>query len=270
MREMNNDVEDILDEAYGAVLPYVVFKLKDNKFALSSRYVLHIEVLGTVTPMAGMDQFCRGIILFNDVSVPVFDMRSMFGIGNYVKELESFMQERIKNHEDWVAALEHSVETGEEFKMTTDPHKCAFGKWFDTFESDNSYFNVYMRGVDAPHKAIHRTGEVVMRLMREGKKDEAMDEIRRMKDTDFAKTKEILAGASQIYMEGSREMLIVLQMEDGMKGIIVDSITDIKVLNDMCGVPKNTENCKYISNIAKDKMPDGDVELIQIINTNEL
>lgn len=270
MREMNYDAEGILNGASGTVLPYVIFKLKDNKFALSSRYVLHIEVLGTVTPMAGMGQFCRGIILFNEVSVPVFDMRSMFGIGNYVKELESFMQERIKNHEDWVAALEKSVETGEEFKMTTDPNKCAFGKWFDTFESDNSYFNVYMRGVDAPHRAIHKTGEVVMRLMREGKRNEAMDEIRRMKDTDFVKTKEILAGASKIYMEGSREMLIVLQMEDGLKGIVVDSITDIKVLNDMCGMPKNSDNSKYISNIAKDRTPDGDIELIQIINTQEI
>ncbi len=270
MREMNSDAEGILSEVPGTVLPYVVFRLQDNKFALSSRYVLHIEVLGNVTPMAGMGEFCRGIILFNDISVPVFDMRSMFGICNYVNELESFMQERIKNHEDWVAALENSVENGVEFKMTTDPHKCAFGKWFDTFESDNSYFNVYIRSVDAPHKAIHKTGEVVMRLMREGKRDEAMDVIRKMKDTDFVRTKEILAGASKIYMEGSREMLIVLQMEDGLKGIVVDSITDIKPLNDMCGVPKNSETSKYISNIAKDKTQEGDIELIQIINTQEI
>jgi purine-binding chemotaxis protein CheW len=244
-------------------LPHVIFTLQNGKYAISGEYVLHIEVLGKVTPMVDSQPYCRGVVLFNGQSIPVFDMRGMFGIGNYAEELHNFMMQRIQDHEEWVAALEDHVASGVPFDKTTDPHQCAFGKWYDNFETDNSYLGMYLKSVDKPHKDIHETGEMVLRLMKEGKTGEAREAIQEMKATSFAKTKEILSGAAAVYEEGAREMLIIISTGGETRGIIVDSINSIKRLEDMCGVPPvRNSGDRYIEDIAVDKDSNDDLILI--------
>ena len=42
-----------------------------------------------------------------------------------------------------------------EFKLAIDPHKCAFGKWYDNFETDNRTLSGCLKKCDAPHQEIH-------------------------------------------------------------------------------------------------------------------
>jgi len=252
-------------------LPDVIFTLQDEKYSISSKYVLHIEVLPEITPMAGMEPHCRGIIIFNDQSVPVYDMRKIFDISNFHEELEAMMHQRIEDHEHWVNALEDSVRQGTEFTLTTDPHECAFGKWYDSFETDNSYLSMYLKSIEAPHSAIHKTGETVKKLMAEGKKEEAEKVINEMKATDFAKTKKLLANISTIYQEGMREMLIIMQVGDELKSMVVDSISSIKKLTDLCELPPNMPYGKsqYVERLAKD-YHDDKMDVILMLNPYEL
>lgn len=39
------------------------------------------------------------------------------------------LAERETDHVNWINELERSVQEKRKFTLTTDPYKCAFGKW---------------------------------------------------------------------------------------------------------------------------------------------
>lgn len=248
-------------------LPDVIFYLQDEKYSISSQYVLHIGVLPKITPMTGLEHYCRGIVLFNNESVPVYDLRKVFGIASFDQELEALMQQRIADHQRWVNELENSVNNNTEFTLTTDPHQCAFGKWYDSFKTDNYYLSMYMKQIEAPHAAIHKTGERVKQLMRDGKVDEAKKAIDDMKRKYYTKTLEILRGMGQVYREGRREMLIILHVRGNYLSIVADSISSIKKLTETSELPPDTDTSKngYIEMLAKDGSG-SNADVIQMIN----
>lgn len=271
--------EELLFEDAGAppegeAVPYIIFLLHTNKFAVSSEYVLHMEQLGDVTPVKDLGPYCLGIVLFNDESVPVYDLRAMFGYGDYGKELQELMNERIEDHRKWVAALERSVEQNQEFLLTTDPDACAFGKWYNSFHSDNDYLNVFLRAVNEPHRKIHETGETVKRLMAEGKQQEAREAVARMKDTYYKKTLELLSQVSRVYSEGMRNMLIYLRVDGATKGYVVDDIVDIHTLERQFGLPEERHSGAgggpYVEGLAKYTDCEGVESIVQVLDVRAL
>ncbi|MGI6152200.1 MAG: CZB domain-containing protein [Christensenellaceae bacterium] len=259
------DLEKLKAQSGDGPLPHVIFKLQESQYAISSTHVLHIQKLEQVIPIVGTGPFVRGTVLFNGMTVPVYELRTMFGMSDLGAELDAFMQQRITDHENWVAALEASIENNTNFTLTTDPHQCAFGKWLDNFHSDNSYLTMHLHSVDEPHKAVHQTGETVKRLMAAGNKEAAKEAVEEMKNTHFKRTLEILSQVSDVYKESSKEMLVIIQVGDAIKGLIVDFISGIGVLNDFCEMPPNMEKSQYISQIAKQKRGNT-TDIIQILD----
>lgn len=235
-------------------LPDIIFVVQSEKYSVSSQYVLHIGVMPKITVMNGLDAYCRGITIFNEQSVPVIDLRKLFGISSFEEEWDRMIHQRMEDHRRWVRELENSVENDTDFTLTTDPHQCAFGKWYDNFSTDNSYLNMYLRQIDAPHTAVHKTGELVKKLMKEGKKDEARAAIADMKKKYLNKTLEILENMSKVYKEGRREMLIMMQVEGTYISIVADSISSIRKLTDLYPLPEDEKSAKedYIESLAKE------------------
>jgi purine-binding chemotaxis protein CheW len=67
----------------------------------------------------------------------------------------AMMQLREQDHRKWLLELEASVQEHRSFLMTTDPHKCAFGKWYDNYHADNAWLAALLKKVDGPHRQIH-------------------------------------------------------------------------------------------------------------------
>jgi hypothetical protein len=85
----------------------------------------------------------------------------------------AMMQLREQDHRKWLLELEASVQEHRSFLMTTDPHKCAFGKWYDNYHADNAWVAALLKKVDGPHRQIHAvaadcrpTNEAVRRTAR--------------------------------------------------------------------------------------------------------
>ncbi|MDL2237997.1 CZB domain-containing protein [Christensenellaceae bacterium OttesenSCG-928-K19] len=254
------------EKKIGQEMPHVVFKVGENKYAVSSDYVLHIQVLEGITPMVGADPYCKGVVAFDGNNIPVYDLQMMFSARDFEQELNELMQARIEDHEQWVAALEQSVEDGTEFTLTTDPHQCEFGKWLDSFETDNSYLELFLKSVDAPHKGMHAAGEKVKQLVAKGRIDEAKEAIRLMRETDFALTKQILGKASGVYRDGQCDMLIILQIGERKLSIAVDSICYIRVLDNLCATPPDLENPRnYVECIAKTKDLNNEEDIVLML-----
>lgn len=265
------DIEDLNNEVDEQELPDIIFKIQDDLYAVSSKYVVYISVLSDVTPTSGDDPRYRGTVIFNGKSVHVFDLRNLFGIHNFEEELNALVAGRIADHVNWVNKLEESVNENRPFELTTNPHACAFGKWYDNFKTDDTYLAMYLKQIDEPHTAIHETGKRVKKLMAAGMQEEAKAEVEEMKRTHFAKTKSLLEGMVQVYKNGVREMLIMMKVNGRLKGIVVDKIAGIKKLEDLTPLPDNLPNGKseYIECLAKDKV--GDLsDIIRILNPKAL
>lgn len=232
-------------------IPYIVFELNQCKYAVSSRQVMSIQTYSTCTPMVETPEHIMGIVIFQGESVPILNLRALFGLGSYEDELAEFMHARIKNHEDWMAALEESVKTNTEFKLTTDPHACAFGKWYDTFESDNNSLRLHLQRVDAPHRAIHHSGEKVKALMDQGRQEEAMALVEDVKHTHFKETTQLLAEAATAFIEGARRVNIILEINGCALGILVDKIESVEYLENVQKLPDTLTDCAYVSMIAQ-------------------
>jgi chemoreceptor zinc-binding protein len=43
------------------------------------------------------------------------------------------IDERKNDHIHWVNEFERSIKNDEQINLNTDPHECAFGKWYDNF-----------------------------------------------------------------------------------------------------------------------------------------
>lgn len=265
------DIDDINDEVNEQDLPDIIFKLQDDLYAVSSKYVVYISVLSDVTPTSGDDPRYRGTVIFNGKSVHVYDLRNLFGIHNFEQELNALVSQRIADHVNWVNKLEESVNENRPFELTTNPHACAFGKWYDSFKTDDTYLAMYLKQINEPHTAIHETGKRVKKLMAEGKQEEAKAEVEEMKRTHFAKTKSLLEGMVQVYKNGVREMLIMMKVDGVLKGIVVDRIVGIKKLEDLTPLPENMPRGRsdYIECLAKDKV--GDLsDVIKILDPRAL
>lgn len=62
------------------VFPYIVFRLQDVRYAISSEHVLAIKVLEGLFPIIGLDANCRGAVMFRGKCISVYDLRRMFGL----------------------------------------------------------------------------------------------------------------------------------------------------------------------------------------------
>lgn len=96
---ITSESENVVGDS-SAELPHIIFKLNNHKYALSSEFVIHMEALGDVTPMIDMDAHCCGMKLFGGVSVPIYNLHSMFDIDGMKAEEDKSQQSQTSGGND--------------------------------------------------------------------------------------------------------------------------------------------------------------------------
>lgn len=149
--------------------------------------------------------------------------------------------------------------------MTTDPHKCAFGKWYDTYKAENSsvLFNSTFAKFDKPHKVIHQIGIDVQTLIKQNQKQKAIDVINLVKDTELKQMMHLFDDLKSAYKESRREIVVVIgQDERNCLGLSVDQINSIENLSDIDEtlIKETVTSTEYLSGTGKRK--DGSVAFI--------
>ena len=134
------------------------------------------------------------------------------------------MEQRKQDHINWLNKLKEEVYGDKPITVQTDPHKCAFGKWYDTFHSDNVNLSAYMRRFDEPHKAIHRVALDVEELIRNGQVQEAHDLLSRTESGLLARLLELFDGIAEQVRKYLLEYAIILQVGTELFAIAVDDI----------------------------------------------
>lgn len=251
---MNPSKDDTVDSA-APLLPYLLFSVGENIYGINSEFVHGIETLGDFTTVVDSEPNVRGGVFYQNEFIPLIDMRRLFGLETQIEEFEKAVnpEQRMKDHENWVAALEKSVIDRTEFKLTDDPHLCAFGKWYYSFKSDSNTLKYQLSAIEAPHKAVHETAKTVKQLMREQKYDLAMSAVNDMRATHYKTTLHILSSLRGIVLESLRELYIVIDSGDCKKGLIVDSIVGVENLERTLQLPDSMSTSRFVDFLGQRK-----------------
>jgi len=214
------------------VVPWVLIRLGSSVLALESSSVRELLLLPQITPVPNAGVI-RGMVTLRNQAIAVIDLRQLLGmrsLGADADVLNATLVQRAEDHRRWLAELEASVTEHREFKLTLDPHQCAFGKWYDTFTPSSVVLQSHMKRFDQPHKQIHALGARVGDLVRTGRHEDAQAQIATARATTLATLLQLFDDTPKILAEMNREMLVVLRDGQRLVSITADAVESVEAI----------------------------------------
>lgn len=215
---------------------WLLFRLQQVTYAVESKAVVSIlQEVGRITPLPQTEAYMRGIMLLRGSIVPLLDLRVMLGLPTVEEEYKEFVEMlavRKQDHLKWAQELRHSAETGMPFKLADDPHKCAFGKWYDTFEPQNRTIGFHMRKIEEPHKELHELAQYIEPRLKEGKTlandPDMAEQIEEMDERLVPTIVNLLDGAVEVFKNSYKQMAVTLEYEGEKLGLLVDAVLAVR------------------------------------------
>ncbi len=272
---MYND--DILQPEEEIEFPWLVFKLNDNLYTVNSKIITSIVMVPErITKVPNVPDYMLGLIHLRGSVIPLLDLRILFNTKSIKEEYEEFIKmidDRKQDHIHWVEEFENSLNNNEKFKLNTNPHECAFGKWYDNFTTDIEAVNFHLKKIDEPHKEIHAAVEKANNC---SKQCDSCDREKCLK-TVLEETKEknmpyllnLLDELKEIFKMHYKEMVVVLENDNSNIGIIVDEVLSVENIIPFEATEEITKMCrdKFVSGVAKSEKSN---ELLLILDDEKI
>jgi len=261
-------------DTFSTDVPWVIFNLADEQFAVSTNNVREMVAMPKVIAVPQTPDYIRGVINLRGKVIPVMDLRLKMGMISIIDESENLIKlldQRERDHKNWIAELESSVRERRDFKLATDPHKCAFGKWYDNFQTDNKILANCLTKFDVPHQKIHAIAVNVKKLEEDENFDSAYEMINQTKEGELSDMIQLFSEARTLLRESTREIAMVLEWEDKIMAVGVDSVETVEKLSesnieDLPDVTASLDN----ESIAGIGQRGADKKLVQLLNVGKL
>lgn len=242
-------------------MPWVLVNLSEVVYAISCESVVSLNQLEAITLLPDSPTDVRGMMKFRDHIIQLIDIKEILNIKpieQEIKDFEQLMDARLNDHLNWLKTLEESVYNNSEFTLTTDPHKCAFGKWYDSYNAKkhtNIMFLTIFARFDQPHKVIHGIASRVKEFIDRNNTAAALELIEKTKDTELKQMIHLFDDLKKAFRESKREIAVVLGNEKHNLSIAVDGITAIESLTEIDEnlVKETITDTEYLYGLAKRK-----------------
>lgn len=211
--------------------PYLTFRSGTLLFALNIDNIQSIVKMPKITQLPETKGYERGIFRLRDKVYPLIDTRILFGFPPLRKEVEDFrtmLDERLQDHYNWLEALENAVFNGTEFTLTTDPHKCKFGKWYYSFKTDDILLRELLEEIEEPHNKIHAIAEKALSERDNGNTNAAKDIIDRSRETDLKRIINLFAVLNETFVKSKTETVINIEKETIRVSFSVDDVIAVE------------------------------------------
>ena len=207
---------------------YLTFVCGGIQFALSTLHIRYITASkqGART-VHGRNGRHATLMQFNGDAIVCFKLSEVLNAKSQSEqsaELIKTLEQRKQDHIDWLAALAKSLQTGETFDKATDPHKCAFGKWYDNYRPDDEDLRTLMAGFDAPHKRLHSLAE---RLLAMTDKNAALAELEAEKHKTLAALIKLFDLVAERLRDLVRPVCIIIENSRRIFAVELDAIQDL-------------------------------------------
>lgn len=248
-----------IQEQGGESFPFVIFKINGGLYCVNSKYIETLSRLPKFETLPEMPPAITGIFPYRDTFITMFDMRTAFGMPSLSEEFDAFslmLDQRKEDHARWVEELERTARSGEAFQLSSDPHACAFGKWYDHFESDSYVINTHMKKIDEPHKRLHLAAEEVaecLRISDRDRQEETLEAIlKRVKEESMPAILRLLDETKDIFHSVMfHEMVLILS--DARLGLVVDEVLVVDELPPVRDQLDTVHGSPLVSGIRRSK-----------------
>ncbi|MCU7835098.1 MAG: chemotaxis protein CheW [gamma proteobacterium symbiont of Taylorina sp.] len=233
------------------------FWVSDTLYAIDISKVLTIsQEMEDIQSLPAQAKGLVGMIEFQDNAIPVLDFANMLGFNSGVEkntDLINLLNEKEKDHIDWVSSLEDSLLNDTPFIKTKDPHKCAFGQWSDNYKSRDETFMEILSEFKKPHKQIHSMADKLLTMKKNGELDHALKMLRLERGITLKRLLKRFDQARTHLKESSRQVLLYVT-EDGTTPIVALRIDDINDVIDF--KPEQFKPMDRINNILNETASD--------------
>ena len=214
-------------------MPWVIFHLLKEQFAVSANHVREMVAMPNINEIPDTSEYIRGVVNLRGHVLSVMDLRLRMGmksIRNESEELIQLLLKREQEHKNWIAELEASVNERRKFTLATNPHKCAFGKWYDNFKTDNRVLKSCLVKFNNPHQVIHGIAIKVKKLQEKDDFEGALDIINETKEGALAIMIGLFAEIRALLKDSINEIAIILESDDKTMVISVDSVVAVEII----------------------------------------
>ncbi len=219
-----------LMEQYAQGLRAFTFWVSDTLYAIDISRVLTIsQEMGNIQSLPASAKGLVGMVEFQDNAVPVLDFANMLGFASGVensRKLIQLLSDREKDHIDWVAALEDSLVNDVSFDKAKDPHKCAFGQWYDSFKTRDETLMEVLSEFDKPHKQIHALADKLLGMKKDNDLEHALKILHYERNITLKRLMKRFEQARTHLKESTRQVLLYIT-EDGSTPTVALRIDDI-------------------------------------------
>ena len=224
-------------------MPWGIVQLNRQLFAVPAVSLREIVPIPDVAAVPESPAHVRGSINLRGRVLTLVDTRRRLGFPSAHAETESFcamLAQREQDHRNWLAELEASVNENRDFKLATNPHACAFGKWYDSYRAEDPWIASLLKKFDQPHQAIHGSAIEIRELVNRGQVRQAKDLLRERRAHVFASMMKLFAEL-QALVRNSRELALVLQGAHGSLAATVDAAVAVERLTAVENLPPGTQ-----------------------------
>lgn len=214
---------------------YVVFSAARHRFAVPYGVVEQMVMPPRQVRVPNTAHAVLGVINLRGNVLGLVCLRRLIGADDIVVENAALLAElnqRERDHVAWIAELEAATHERRPFKLTTDPHACAFGRWYDNYRASNEEVRALMERFDRPHQQIHAVAHEVTSLTRRGQHEEALALIARTRSRDLGRLMRLFSEVREVLGGWEREIAVVLRAEGRSPiALLVDAVESVSVLD---------------------------------------
>lgn len=186
----------------------------------------------TAVPRRGA-QSC-GVINLRGQVLPLIDLRRVCGWKSVSEELDEFyslMNQREQDHRNWLLQLEKSAKEGTEFRLATDPHKCAFGQWYYSYRSQSPWITALLRRFETPHNRIHAVASSVIQLVNSQNLAEAYKLIEQKRNGELREMVALFQDLKALMREAVKQLAVVITTPSTSLAMSVDSAIAVETIS---------------------------------------
>jgi purine-binding chemotaxis protein CheW len=232
----------------------VIVQVYHQNAAVHSSVVRELVIQPDVTPVPRMPDYIRGVMNWRGKIIPNIDLRlrlGMPGASDELSELAGMITARAADHMAWMEELHRSVEEHRPFTLTTDPHACAFGQWYDNFTTSNLTVAALLRKMDAPHKAIHALAVRVEGLKTQGRFEEAKRLVDSCRETTLARLLDLFTHFEEAILENHRPVAIIVNTCGTLAALTVDRVESVELIDPSSIQPLDDRGVESYSSVIR-------------------
>jgi chemotaxis signal transduction protein len=223
---------------------YITFSAGKSLFAIDTQYIRYITARDMLSsrPVPTLKGDTKEVFDYQGHVITLYRFCEAIGVESQADSsaaLVEMLRARRQDHIDWVDALEHSIRTGEAFTKATDPHQCAFGKWYDNYRPEDPELAKIMKAFDAPHKHIHALAE---RLLKQAEQSETLDgalsELAKERGSTLRELLKLFNTAAIRLEDMVKPVVLVIDGGERTFALEIESVRDIREFSEQEQIPE--------------------------------